>query len=300
MRVGFIGTGNIGNPMATQLLNSGMDLLVYDVRKEAAKSLLDAGAEWAASPKEVASLSEIVCTCLPGPSEMEEVVFGANGIAENFSCGALYIDYTTNSAALVRKTHGLLAEKGVAMLDAPVSGGMEGARTGDITVLVGGDTQTFQRARPILETIAKTVIHVGGIGTGSICKVAHNSASFARSLALVEGLTLGIKAGVDPEVMLDVFQKCALGSNFDLHVRMPSTIFSGDFNPRFALKTAFKDIRLAIELAEQYDVPTAVVSLCERDMAEAMDKGLSDLDSSVFLTLQEDRAGVQVRIRPQE
>ncbi|MDP7578896.1 MAG: NAD(P)-dependent oxidoreductase [SAR202 cluster bacterium] len=300
MQVGFIGTGNIGQPMASHLLNAGLKLLVYDVRKEAAQSLVDGGAIWVNSPKEAARLSEIVFTCLPGPSEMEDVMFGENGVAGNFSHGSLYIDFTTNSPALIRRVHGMLAEKGVAMLDAPVSGGLEGAKTRDLTMLVGGDAAEFQRARPILEAIAKTVIHVGGIGTGSICKVAHNSASFARSLALIECLTLGVKAGVDAEVMLEVFQKCALGNNFDLHVRMPSTIFRGDFNPRFALKTAFKDIRLAIELAEQHDVPTEVVSVCEKDMARAMEKGLSDLDSSVFLTLQEERAGVKVRIGLQE
>lgn len=296
MRIGFIGTGNIGKPMANQLLNAGMNLLVHDVRQEAAQSLVDDGAVWVSSPKEVARLSEIVCTCLPGPLEMKDVVFGENGIADNLRDGSLYIDYTTNSSALVKRVHGVLADRGVDMLDAPVSGGMEGAETRDITMLVGGDAATFQRAKPILGAIAKTVIHVGGIGTGSICKVAHNSASFARSLALIECLTLGVKAGVDAGVMLEVFQKCALGNNFDLHVRMPSTIFRGDFSPRFALKTAFKDIRLAIELAEQFDVPTEVVSICEKEMALAMDKGLSDLDSSVFLTLQEARAGVEVRI----
>ena len=296
MRVGFVGTGNIGRPIAGQILNAGFELLVHDARREAAQPLLDGGAEWAASPREVAQRSDIVCTCLPGPPEMEAVVFGANGIAEGLAEGSLYIDHTTNSPVLVRRVHAALAEKGIAVLDAPVSGGMEGARTRDLTVLVGGDDAAFQRARPILDAMAKTVMHVGDIGAGSICKVTHNSASFARSLAVMECLTLGVKAGVEPAVLLEVFQKCALGTNFDLHVRMPSTIFSGDFEPRFALKIARKDIGLAAELAEQYDVPTEVVSACERQMAEAMDRGLGNPDSSVFLTLQEERAGVQIRV----
>ena len=271
-------------------------MLVHDAHKEAAGPLLDGGAEWAESPREAARRSEIVCTCLPGPTEMEAVVFGENGIVDGLAEGSIYIDHTTNSPALVRRVHGELAEKGVAMLDAPVSGGMEGARTRDLTVLVGGDDAVFRRARPILDAIAKTVMHVGGIGAGSICKVTHNSASFARSLAVMECLTLGVKAGVEPSVLLEVFQKCALGANFDLHVRMPATIFSGDFDPRFALKIARKDIGLAAELAEQYDVPTEVVSACERQMAEAMARGLGDRDSSVFLTLQEERAGVSIRV----
>ena len=182
------------------------------------------------------------------------------------------------------------------MLDAPVSGGMEGAQTRDLTVLVGGAGETVERCRPVLNALAKTVLHVGAIGAGCICKITHNCAGFVRSMALVECLTLGVKAGVKADVLIDAFRRCALGTNMDLHVRLPATLFQGDFEPRFALKIADKDIGLATELAETVGVPVQLAEACRKEMAEAMARGLGDLDSSVYLTLQEERADVEVRL----
>ena len=296
MRVGFIGVGNIGLPMAGQIAAAGFDLTVHDLRTEAAASLMEARAKWAESPRVVAERCDVVCTCLPGPAEMESVVLGENGIAAGLKPGCVYIDHTTNSPALVRRVHDMLSEKGIDMLDAPVSGGMEGAQTRDLTVLVGGAGETVERCRPVLNALAKTVLHVGAIGAGCICKITHNCAGFVRSMALVECLTLGVKAGVKADVLIDAFRRCALGTNMDLHVRLPATLFQGDFEPRFALKIADKDIGLATELAETVGVPVQLAEACRKEMAEAMARGLGDLDSSVYLTLQEERADVEVRL----
>src|SRR4029077_20054537 len=173
MKIGFIGVGNIGAPIAGQLLKAGHALSVFDLRREAAAGLLAAGAFWSENPAALAASCEIVATCLPGPPQMEQVVLGAEGIAAHIRPGALYIDHTTNAPALVRRVHALLAEKGVAMLDAPVSGGMEGAQTRDLLVMAGGDPTAFERARPLLDAIAKRVMHIGGIGTGSVAKIMH-------------------------------------------------------------------------------------------------------------------------------
>ena len=182
------------------------------------------------------------------------------------------------------------------MLDAPVSGGKEGAETRDLTVLAGGPEAVFDRVRPVLDAMAKTVMHVGEVGAGCVCKIAHNSASFSIDLAMVECLTLGVSAGIDPAVMVNVFQRCAVGRNFGIQVRLPDTFFSGDFDPRFALKLARKDIGLATALARKRGVPMPIVDLCEAEMSEAVSRGWADRDSSVFLTLQEERAGVRVRV----
>ena len=296
MRVGFIGTGSIGRPMASQVLAAGFSLVVHDIAQDAATPLLEAGAEWADSPKAVAELCEIVCTCLPGPPEFQQVVYGEDGVLEGISEGSVFVDHTTNSPELVRDTHQRLVRAGVAMLDAPVSGGAEGARTRDLTMLVGGDSDTLERCRPVLDAIAKTVMHVGGIGAGCVCKIAHNCAGFSLDMATVECLTMGVRAGVDPAVLLEVFQKCAIGRNFNIHTRLPDTLFSGDFEPRFALKTAMKDMRLATELAEHYGVPMNLTAVCEAEMEEAMARGWDGLDSSAFLRLQEERSGVQLRL----
>src|SRR6266566_2379864 len=148
MKIGFVGVGNIGAPIAGQLLAAGHQLLVHDLRRIAADALLAAGAEWAESPAALAGACEVVATCLPGPAEMEQVCLGPGGIVGQLKRGVLYIDHTTNAPALVRRVHALLAERDVAMLDAPVSGGMEAARTRDLLVMAGGDSATFVRARP--------------------------------------------------------------------------------------------------------------------------------------------------------
>ena len=296
MRIGFIGTGSIGQPMAGQVLAAGLSLVVHDIDGGAATPLIEAGAEWADSPKAVAEQCEIVCTCLPGPPEFQQVLYGPDGVLEGIGAGSVLVDHTTNSPQLVRETHLRLEREGVAMLDAPVSGGAEGARTRDLTMLVGGDSETLERCRPVLDAIAKTVMHVGDIGAGCVCKIAHNCAGFSLDMATVECLTMGVRAGVDPSVLVEVFQKCAIGRNFNLHTRLPDTLFSGDFEPRFALKTAMKDMRLATELADHYGVPMNLTEVCQAEMEEAMSRGWDGLDSSAFLRLQEERAGVQLRL----
>ena len=295
MRVGFIGVGNIGIPMAERILGAGLPLVVHDIREEAAAPLVRLGASWAASPRAVAEQCEVVCTCLPGPKEMEEVVLGRQGLVLGIDDGSAYVDFTTNSPTTARMVHRALSEKGVSMLDAPVSGGMEGAQSGDLTVLVGGDEATLERCRPVLEAIGKTIIHVGDTGAGCVAKITHNCAAFSAGLAMIEALTLGVKAGVDPSKLVEVFQKCALGSSFDLHRRLPETLFRGDFEPRFALKWTHKDMLLAADLARAYDVPMALVEACEREMSAAMSRGWGDMDGSIYLTVQEERAGVQIR-----
>lgn len=296
MEVGFIGTGNIGTPMAANILAAGFSLVVHDITKERAALLLQQGARWADSPREVAERCDIVCTCLPGPTEMEQVTLGDRGILEGVRQGAAYIDHTTNSPLLVRKVHDIFRERGADMLDAPVSGGAELAVTRELLVVVGGDKATFDRCMPVLEAVGKWVRHTGDIGTGCICKITHNAAVFCMNQAMAECWTLAVKAGVAPEVILDVFRNGALGRLANLHVRLPETYLRGDFNPRFALNIATKDMKLAMELGQAYDVPMPLVDLCEQEHVEAMSRGWSDRDGTIVLTLQEERAGVQVRL----
>ncbi len=296
MKIGFIGVGNIGAPIAGQLLKAGHALVVHDIRPEAANALLAAGAAWSRSPAALAAECEVVATCLPGPAEMEAVCLGPGDLVAQLRSGMLYIDHTTNSPELVRRVHTLLPDKGVAMVDAPVSGGMEGAQTRDLLVMAGGEPTNFERARPLLDAIAKRVIYTGGIGTGSIAKIMHNSASFTLDLVMAECWTAGIKAGIDAPTIVKVFNEAALGQMMSLKVRLPATWLRGDFDPRFSLALARKDLRLAQELARATDTPMRLGALCEAEMIEAVDRGWADRDASIFLTLQEERAKVQVRL----
>jgi 3-hydroxyisobutyrate dehydrogenase len=296
MKIGFIGVGNIGAPIAGQLLKAGYALVVHDARRAAAAGLLADGAVWSESPAALAKECEIVATCLPGPQEMEEVCLGAGALVASLNPGALYIDHTTNAPALVRRIHALLAEKGVAMLDAPVSGGMEGAQTRDLLTVVGGEPAAFERARPVLDAIAKRVMYAGGIGTGSIAKILHNSATFTLDLVMAECWTTGVKAGIDAATIVKVFTEAALGNQMNLKVRLPATYLRGDFDPRFSLALARKDLGLALELAGETNTPMRLNALAKAEMDEAIARGWADRDASIFLKLQEERANTEVRL----
>jgi 3-hydroxyisobutyrate dehydrogenase len=296
MRVGFIGVGNIGNPMARQLLAAGHTLMVHDRRPAAAASLLTAGATWVATLQAIAQQCEVVATCLPGPVEMEQVTLGAGGLLESFRPGTLYIDHTTNAPNLVRHVHARCQARGVEMLDAPVSGGMEGAQTRDLLVMVGGALDAFARAKPLLEALAKRVMYTGESGCGCICKLMHNCAVFTLDQVMAECWTTGVKAGVAPDTLVDVFTQAALGHMTNLKVRLPDTYLRGDFTARFALQLAHKDVGLATALGRQVNVPMRLATLCEQDLLQAMGRGWGSHDASVVLTLQEERAQVQVRL----
>ena len=298
MKIGFIGVGNIGAPIAGQLLAAGHQLLVHDRRRAAAEPLLTADAGWAETPAALAAECEIVATCLPGPLEMEAVCLGPGRLVEALRRGMLYIDHTTNAPALVRSIHAILAEKGVAMLDAPVSGGKEGAETRDILVMAGGDDADFARARPLFDAIAKRVIHTGGIGTGMIAKIMHNCASFTLDMLLAECWTTGVKAGIDAATIVQVFNEAALGHQMSMKVRLPATWLAGDFAARFSLALARKDLGLAMDLARETSTPMRLAALCEQELHEAMGRGWARQDASIAAILQEERAGVEVRLPP--
>jgi 3-hydroxyisobutyrate dehydrogenase len=298
MKIGFIGTGNIGAPIAGQLLKAGHQLLVHDIRRSAAEPLLMTGAGWSDTPATLAAQCEIVATCLPGPKEMEQICLGPSGIVAHLKPGALYIDHTTNAPSLARRVHALLAEKDVAMLDAPVSGGMEGAQTRDLLVMAGGDPAAFARACPLLDAIAKRIIHTGEIGTGSIAKIMHNCASFTLDMLMAECWTTGVKAGIDATTIVEVFNEAALGQMMSLKVRLPATYLRGDFAPRFSLALARKDLGLAMDLARETKTPMRLAALCEQELIEAVGRGWAAHDASIALTLQEERAQAEVRLPP--
>jgi 3-hydroxyisobutyrate dehydrogenase-like beta-hydroxyacid dehydrogenase len=231
LHIGFIGIGNMGSRMAGRILDHGFRLTVFDSRPEATQPLLERGALSAGSPAQLAGQCDIICTCLPGPAEFEACFYDPSGILEGIRSGAIVIDHTTNSPLLVRRAYESLREIGVSILDAPVSGGVSGAGAGTLTIQIGGDPAVLDRVRPLLEAIAKNIVHTGGIGAGCICKIAHNSAVFAANLAMIECMTVAIKAGVDANTIVELFQKSGIGRNHDLQVSLPVTLFRGDFEP---------------------------------------------------------------------
>ena len=295
-RIGFIGLGNMGGPMASNVARAGHSMVVTDIRREMAKPHLDQGAQWADSPKAVAQASDIVFTSLPGPREVESVALGPGGILEGAARGAVYVDLSTSSATLIRRIHYIYAERGVGVLDAPVSGGVPGARSGKLAVLVGGDEALYGRVKPILDAIGDKVMRVGEIGCGTIAKLVHNMISACARMAIAEGMTLGVKAGVKPEALLDAIQRSSFGQGRVLKEMIPNTVFPGKFDHvNFALELLRKDVGLATELGREYHVPMMIAALAEQQLEEALRRGWGQRDSNSLFLLQEERAGVQLR-----
>ena len=297
MRVGFIGLGNMGEPLAGFVRQAGFSLVVQDLRKEAAAALLDRGATWVGSPRDVAAQCDVVCICVPGPPEMRAVTFGARGILEGVTAGSVVIDHTTNAPAVVREVGDALTGRGAHLLDAPIDGGREGALEGQVTLFVGGDEAVLRRVQPVLHTFSRSVVWVGQLGTGSITKIVHNALAMSIDLLLAECLTLGAKAGVAVPRLVEAFREgCIVSQNMTFTKRMPATLFRGDFVARFALALAHKDFRLAGDLATQHGVPTRLLDLCQTELLEAMNRGWGAEDRTKASTLQEERAGVKLRL----
>lgn len=293
MRVGFIGLGTMGGSMALNVRAAGHDLIVHDLRREAAEPHLKAGATWADSPRDIARAAEVVLTSLPGPREAEAV---GEQLLEAMRPSSAWFDLTTNSPTVVRKLHARFEERGIPMLDAPVSGGPHGAKSRKLALLVGGDRAVFDRFRPVLDAIGDQVLYIGPIGAGSVAKLVHNCAGYAIQTALAEVFTMGVKAGVDPLELWAAVRQCSLGRQrtFD---RLGRQFLQGVFDPPdFALKLALKDVTLATELGRELGVPMRIANLTHAEMTEALNRGWGERDSRVAMLLQEERAGVEIRV----
>ncbi|MGQ4809656.1 2-hydroxy-3-oxopropionate reductase [Candidatus Entotheonellaceae bacterium PAL068K] len=300
MDIGFIGVGNMGAGMANNLIKAGHTLIVHDLRRDAAGPLLEQGAIWAETPKHAAVQSQMIFTSLPGPPEVEAVALSEAGILEGLSPGSVYIDLSTNAPALVRQMHAIFQERGVYMLDAPVSGGVVGARTGLLAVMVGGDEAIYHRVKPVLDAIGDNVIYCGGIGAGCICKLVHNCIFAITSQAITELFTLGVKAGVDVKALWETTRRGAFGRDAGGIHRLPESWFSGDFEPNwekgfFSTQLMRKDVGLATQLAREFNVPMALANMTEQELVEAINRGWGGDPTAKVSLLQEERAGVQVR-----
>ncbi len=283
MRIGFIGLGAMGRPMAASLQRAGHDLQVHDLRR------VEGFANFKASVTEAAKDCEVLFTSLPGPAEV-------GAIAPQVQSVKAWFDLSTNSPAKVRELHQKLQGKGIELLDAPVSGGPRGAESGKLAIWVGGDQIVFEKFKPILKAIGDQPYYVGPIGAGTVAKLAHNAASFTVQAALAEIFTLGVKAGVEPLALFKALRQGATGRKrtFD---RLPEHFLPGVYDPpAFTLRLAHKDMSLAMELAAAEGVPMKIGQAALDELAAAMQRGWSDRDCRVAMTLQEERAKVSVRV----
>jgi len=294
--VGFIGLGNMGGGMAGNIQKAGYPMVVFDIREEVVKPFLDGGARLASSPAEVARLSDVILTSLPGPREVEQVATGAEGVLEGINPGGIYVDLSTSRPTLIREIEPKFREKGCHVLDAPVSGGKSGAATRNLAVMVGGERDIFERIKPLLDAFGDKVFYAGSIGAGSVAKLVHNMIGHGVRQAIAEGLTLGVKAGVEPEALWQCVRRGSLGRMSGLHEGIARTVFRGEFEPAsFSLALSRKDVGLATDLGREFNVPMPLANLVEQIAIEGMNRGWGDKDSSVTFLLQEEQAGVEVR-----
>jgi 3-hydroxyisobutyrate dehydrogenase len=290
MKIGFIGLGAMGRPMAASLQRAGHALQVYDLRR------VEGFSGWKASAGEAARGCEVVFTSLPGPAEVEAA---ASEIKSSLAKNSAWFDLSTNSPDRIRRIHDEFLKNNVHVLDAPVSGGPKGAESGKLAIWVGGDRAIFNKYRPILETVGDQPLYVGPIGAGTVAKLAHNCASFTIQAALAEVFTLGVKAGVEPLALWRALRQGATGRKrtFD---RLPEHFLPGVYDPpAFTVRLAHKDMTLALQLAAEEKVPMAIGQIAFDELDQAMKRGWSERDCRVAMTLQEERSGVSVRVAPE-
>lgn len=295
MKVGFIGLGNMGNPMAASLLRAGHDLRVHDLCEDKAANLLDAGASWAASPRETAAGAEAVVTSLPGPAAVEEVVLGGGGVFEGLSRGTVFIDTSTGEPGLIRRIAREGAERGIDVLDAPISGGVFGARDATLTVFVGGGQAVFDRYEPLLRGIGSTVVRMGGTGSGVATKLVNNFMMFINFIGACEGMAIGARAGLDPKQLIDAIRP-SMGQSRMMDRCL--TRFLEGKSLYSAIDLGVKDMHLGVELARSLDVPLEIGPIVEEILRRYQDEGNAQADLLDFVGDYLERSGVDPAGKP--
>lgn len=291
-KVGFIGLGIMGKPMAKNLLEAGYDLVAYNRTREKAEELVSDGATVADSPKEVAEQSDIIITMLPDSPQVEEVLTGERGVLEGVSEGALIVDMSTISPVVTEELSEKAREKGASMLDAPVSGGDVGAIEGTLSIMVGGSEDDFERARPLFEVMGKTVTHVGPSGTGQVVKAANQIVVALTIEAVSEALVLGSKGGVAPEKILEVLGG-GLAGNKVMELKREKML-SHTFDPGFKIELHHKDLGIALAAGREYGVTLPVTAVVDQMLETLKIRGKGDRDHSAILTLIEESSGHEI------
>ena len=283
--VGFIGVGNMGNPMAGNVLKTGFPMTVFDKNSGAMANLLQAGAQKAASAQEVVERSEIVMTCLPASPDVEALYLEPGGLVERARPGMILIDLSSVLPSTPRKIEPAARARGVHFLEAPVSGGVSGARAATLAVMVGGDPQVLERARPVLSALGPNIFGVGPVGAGNTVKAINNMMACVNSLAMMEGYVLGVKAGLDPMTIYDVVKASSGGSK--ALERIPSAIIPRKFEPGFKVQLMNKDLETFNTIAKDLHVPVSFSNVAQRYQQAALAAGLGDQDTSVVLKIIE-------------
>lgn len=293
-RIGFIGLGNMGLPMARNLLDGGNELSVFDMNKEAVKKLELLGATSCGNPSEVGAKSDIIFLSLPNATIIESVVLGDEGLLGSLSKGNVIIDMSSSEPSSTKKLYRILKDKGIDLLDAPVSGGPEGAAQGSLSIMVGGDAQVVENHLSLLNLLGSKVSYVGESGAGHAIKSINNLLYGAIFVASCEAMALGVKSGIKAETLLDVISSSA-GRNFAIDVKFPSNVMSRNFNPGFSTDLLKKDMEIALSLGKEEGVPLSLSQLASQFITIAQQKGYGHQDHTALIQFFEELTGSKVQ-----
>ena len=297
--IGFVGLGRMGQGMASNLLrSSGEEVMVFDTSPKAVDALVSIGAIAASSIEELTRASTVVFTSLPGPPQVEEVVFGSGGILDNLQPGFVLFDLSTSSLSLQRRIYDAFALRGAAMLDAPVSGGPAGATSGDLAIWVGGARELYDRHLPLLRSIGDRPRYVGGLGAGTVTKLSHNMLGYMIMLSMAEVFSMAVKAGVDPLDLWESIRMGVVGKQSPLDMLTKQFLPGLYETPAMALRLGHKDMTLGTMLGHDLGVAMRMADLTHAEMTEALARGLGDQDSRAYLKLQLERADVEIAVDP--
>jgi 3-hydroxyisobutyrate dehydrogenase len=296
MKLGFVGLGTIGGAIARNLQRAGYPLTVHDIRSQATDALVGQGAQRVESPAEVARDCAVIFTSLPGPPEVEAVTLGRDGLLHGIRDGGIYVDLSSSSAGLINKISGEFASRGARVMDAPLIVGKNGVANGSLQVLASGSAETFAAVKPLLDCFADKVVYTGELGTGTVIKLAHNLVRRGIGLAIGEGLVLGAKAGVAPQLLWQCMHWGLDVQLQQLSKTFAEIVFKGDYQDRasFGIGLSRKDVGLATELARQHNVPMPIAALVEQMMIHAINRGWSEQSTASLFRLQEEAAGIEV------
>jgi 3-hydroxyisobutyrate dehydrogenase len=294
-RIGFIGLGNMGAPMAGRLIDAGCALVVHDLRPEAACPLLARGATWAASPAEVAAAAQTVITILPTSREVRLVLLGDKGLLDALRPGSLVLEMTSADPSATRELEREVAARGSALIDAPVSGGVRGATEGTLAIMVGGDAALLERARPVLARMGKNVFHAGPVGAGHAMKLVNNMCSGGILALTIEAVAVAARAGVDPARAVEILRASSGRSNAS-DDKFPRFILTGGFDAGFAIRLMMKDLDGYGRLAQEAGVPSPVARAAAEVYRLAMARGMAEQDHTAIARLVEEWAGVSLRL----
>lgn len=290
MNVGFIGMGTMGAPMAKNILNAGYPVTVHNRNRDREIPVADAGANRAASPAEVARAADLIITCVSDTPDVEAVITGPEGIIEGIAPGVLVVDMSTISPTVTRSLAKILSDQGAGLIDAPVSGGSEGAIAGTLSIMVGGSAADVDRARPVLQTMGKTIIHVGEVGAGQLTKAINQIIVAGTYWSVAEGMALGLKAGLDMEKVVEAVGGGAAGSWGLTH--RSGNMIRNDYPLGFRVRLHRKDLVIALEVARELGVPLPVAAFVEQAESGLIGRGRGDEDVSAMARSLRELSGI--------